>query len=154
LPNLSSNVVPVSTYLSRYYFNQKKYRKSLELLKYSWKINNEDLMTNELLLRNYIFINQQNDAHELAKDLLYKYPDNLTYAQLYFSLSRDLKLISEIELDPIIYISKNIDIHILFLNFMIETKGLNNSKVIEYVDFSISKFPDNLFLKNLFANIE
>ena len=154
LPNLSSNVVPVSTYLSRYYFNQKKYRKSLELLKYSLKINNEDLMTNELLLRNYIFINQQNDAHELAKDLLYKYPDNLTYAQLYFSLSRDLKLISEIELDPIIYVSKNIDIHILFLNFMIEIKGLNNSKVIEYVDFSISKFPDNLFLKNLFANIE
>lgn len=151
LPNLSFNVVPVSTYLSRYYFNQKKYRKSLELLKYSQKINNEDLMTSELLLRNYIFINQQNDAHELAKDLLYKYPDNLAYAQLYFSLSRDLKLISEIELDPIIYVSKNIDIHVLFLNVMIEMKGLNNSKVIEYVGFSISKFPDNVLLKNLFA---
>ena len=39
LPNLASNAVPISTYLSRYYFNEKKIYESIKLLNYSLSIN-------------------------------------------------------------------------------------------------------------------
>ena len=42
LPNLASNAVPISTYLSRYYFNEKKIYESIKLLNYSLNINKYD----------------------------------------------------------------------------------------------------------------
>ena len=91
-PNLSSNVVPVSTYISRYYFNDKNYIKSLSLLNYSIGINKNDLMTNELLLRNYIFTNNKDKAYELVKNLLTRYPNNKNYKEILQAISRDLNI--------------------------------------------------------------
>ena len=90
LPNLSSNVVPVSTYLSRYYFNQGNYYESIKLLDYSLEINKLDLMTNELMLRNYIFTNQINKALILVKDLLKMYPENKNYSNILLAITKDL----------------------------------------------------------------
>jgi hypothetical protein len=92
LPNLASNAVPISTYLSRYYFNEKKIYESIKLLNYSLSINKYDLMTKELQLKNYIFTNQNNKAYELVKDLLKKYPNNKNYLQILQAISRDLKI--------------------------------------------------------------
>ena len=91
-PNLSSNVVPVSTYISRYYFNDKNYIKSLSLLNYSIGINKNDLMTNELLLKNYIFTNNKDKAYELVKNLLTRYPNNKNYKEILQAISRDLNI--------------------------------------------------------------
>ncbi len=91
-PNLSSNVVPVSTYISRYYFNDKNYVKSLILLNYSIGINKNDLMTNELLLKNYIFTNNKDKAYELVKNLLTRYPNNKNYKEILQAISRDLNI--------------------------------------------------------------
>tara|TARA_Y200000002_G_scaffold77010_1_gene60565 strand:- start:13494 stop:15122 length:1629 start_codon:yes stop_codon:yes gene_type:complete len=90
IPNLSSNVVPISTYLSRYYFNEGNYYESIRLLDYSLEINKLDLMTNELMLRNYIFTNQSNKALILVKDLLKRYPDNKNYSNILSAISKDL----------------------------------------------------------------
>jgi O-antigen ligase len=92
LPNLTSNSVPISTYLSRYYFNEKKFYESIKLLNYSLSINKYDLMTKELQLKNYIFTNQNNKAYELVKDLLNKYPNNKNYLQIFQAISRDLEI--------------------------------------------------------------
>jgi len=92
LPNLASNSVPISTYLSRYYFNEKKFYESIKLLNYSLSINKYDLMTKELQLKNYIFTNQNNKAYELVKDLLNKYPNNKNYLQIFQAISRDLEI--------------------------------------------------------------
>jgi O-antigen ligase len=92
LPNLASNSVPISTYLSRYYFNEKKIYESIKLLNYSLSINKYDLMTKELQLKNYIFTNQNNKAYELVKDLLNKYPNNKNYLQIFQAISRDLEI--------------------------------------------------------------
>ena len=92
LPNLVSNSVPISTYLSRYYFNEKKFYESIKLLNYSLSINKYDLMTKELQLKNYIFTNQNNKAYELVKDLLNKYPNNKNYLQIFQAISRDLEI--------------------------------------------------------------
>jgi tetratricopeptide (TPR) repeat protein len=90
IPNLSSNVVPISTYLSRYYFNEGNYYESIRLLDYSLEINKLDLMTNELMLRNYIFTNQSNQALILVKDLLKKYPENKNYSNILLAILKDL----------------------------------------------------------------
>jgi O-antigen ligase len=92
LPNLASNAVPISTYLSRYYFNEKRFYESIKLLNYSLSINKYDLMTKELQLKNYIFTNQNNKAYELVKDLLNKYPNNKNYIQIFQAISRNLEI--------------------------------------------------------------
>ena len=91
IPNLSANGVPISTYISRYYFENKEYDKSLSLLKLSSKANYKDLMTQELLLKNYIFLGQNNNAVDLSKNLMEAYPENSLYAELYFSLISEQK---------------------------------------------------------------
>ena len=92
LPNLSSNSVPVSTYLSRYYFNETLFNESIKLLNYSLIANKYDLMTQELLLKNYIFTNQTNKAYDLVKNLLNKYPNNKNYSELFQAISRELEI--------------------------------------------------------------
>ena len=91
IPNLSANGVPVSTYISRYYFENKQYNKSLSLLNFSSKANYKDIMTQELLLKNYIFLGKNKLALDLLKELISIYPNNSAYNQLYFSLISDLK---------------------------------------------------------------
>lgn len=90
LPNLSVDVVPISTYLSRYYFNKNQFRESLNLLNYSLKVNRFDLLTRELLLKNYIFTDQKEKAFKLAKDLVFDFPENKDYKLLLHSISNDL----------------------------------------------------------------
>ena len=90
LPNLASNVVPISTYLSRYYFNEKEYYESIRLLDYSLELNSFDLISNELMLKNYIFTNQNNKAYDLVKDLIDRYPENRNYSNILLALSKEL----------------------------------------------------------------
>jgi len=90
LPNLASNVVPISTYLSRYYFNEKEYYESIRLLNYSLDLNKFDLMSNELMLKSYIFTNQNYKAYNLAKDLIDRYPENRNYSNILLALSKEL----------------------------------------------------------------
>ena len=142
LPNIAVNTVPISTYLSRYYFEEKDYRKSLELLSYSLKVNKYDFLTKELLLKNYIFLNQKENAYTLVKSLINDYPNNFTYGQIYFSLVLDLNKFDELVADRIIYKSNNINIHRLFFSTL-EKRGLNNEDYFEeFFKYSKSVFPD------------
>ena len=92
VPNLSANGVPLSTYISRYHFENKEYNKSLSLLNLSSKANYKDLMTQELLLKNYIFLGKNNLALEMSKKLMSIYPENSLYSEIYYSLISDEKL--------------------------------------------------------------
>ena len=89
LPNLASNVVPISTYLSRYYFNEKNYYESMRLLDYSLELNQFDLMSNELMLKNYIFTNQTNKALILVKELIKRYPENKNYSNILLAILKE-----------------------------------------------------------------
>ncbi len=91
IPNLSANGVPISTYVSRYYFENKEYDKSLSLLKSSSKANYKDLMTQELLLKNYIFLGKKDLAVKLSRNLMEAYPENSLYSEIYFSLIAEQK---------------------------------------------------------------
>ena len=141
-PNLSANTVPISSYLSRYYFQEKNYNKSLELLKYAEKANNYDLITKELLLRNYLFLDYKESALNSARELIFLYPNNQTYGQLYFSLISDLRRWNELLDNPIIYLSDDILIHKIFFETLKKNDEMENDLIIRLKKFSSEKFPN------------
>ena len=141
-PNLAANTVPISSYLSRYYFQEKKYTKSLELLKYAEKANRNDLITKELLLRNYLFLDYKESALNSAQELIYLYPNNQTYGQLYFSLISDLRRWNELLDNPIIYLSDDILIHKIFFETLDKNDEIEDDMIIRLKTFSSEKFPN------------
>ena len=101
-----------------------------------------DFLTKELLLKNYIFLNQKENAYTLVKNLINDYPNKYTYGQIYFSLVLDLNKFDELVADKIIYKSNNINIHRLFFSTL-EKRGLNNEDYFEeFFKYSKSVFPD------------
>ena len=141
-PNLAANTVPISSYLSRYYFQEKNYNKSLELLKYAEKANKYDLITKELLLRNYLFLDYKESALNSARELIFLYPNNHTYGQLYFSLISDLRRWNELLDNPIIYLSDDILIHKIFFETLEKNDEIENDLIIRLKKFSSEKFPN------------
>ncbi len=141
-PNLAANTVPISSYLSRYYFQEENYTKSLELLEYAEKANKHDLITKELLLRNYLFLDYKESAFYSVKELIYLYPNNQTYGQLYFSLISDLKKWDELLDNPIIYFSDNYLIHEMFLQTIEKHNSIDFNLKTELKRYSTEKFAD------------
>ncbi len=144
-PNLAANTVPISSYLSRYYFQEENYTKSLELLKYAEKANKHDLITKELLLRNYLFLNYKESAFTSVKGLLYLYPNNQTYGQLYFSLISDLKKWDELSDNPIIYLSDDYLIHKMFFETIEKHSGIDFNLKTKLKRYSMEKLQTQSF---------
>ena len=142
IPNLAANAVPISSYISRYYFQNNNLNKSLELLKYSQKANSNDLITKELLLRNYLFIDYKESAFNSAKELIFLYPNNQTYGQLYFALISDLKKWNELLDSPIIYLSDDILIHKMFFETLEKNDEIESDLIIRLKKYSSEKFPN------------
>jgi hypothetical protein len=144
-PNLAANTVPISSYLSRYYFQEKKYTKSLELLKYAEKANRNDLITKELLLRNYLFLDYKESALNFAQELIFLYPNNQIYGQLYFSLISDLRQWNKLLDNPIIYLSDDILIHKMFFETLEKNDEIESELIIRLQKYSLEKFPNIKF---------
>ena len=145
LPNLSANTAPISSYLSRYYFELGDKGKAQELLEYSVLANKNDLLTKELMLRNYIFLNRDEEAFKIAKELIFLYPNNETYGNLYFLYISKLKKYDELYMNPIIYFSNNLKIHLSFYSTLREEETFNNNSVSRLVRYSESIFPNKKF---------
>lgn len=144
IPNLTSNAVPVSSYLSRYFFELGDYKNSEKLLKNSLKANKNDLITKELLLKNNIFLNKNQEAFKIAKELIFFNPENINYAQLYFSLVKDLSLTDEILISPVIYKSNNLFIHRLY-HQTASILIIKNDEYFQHLNYSRIKFPNSSF---------
>lgn len=145
LPNLSANTAPVSSYLSRYYFELGDKDKAQELLEYSVLANKNDLLTKELMLRNYIFLNRDEEAFKIAKELIFLYPNNETYGNFYFLYISKLNKYDELYMNPIIYFSNNLKIHLSFHSTLREEETFNNNNVSKLVRYSESIFPNKKF---------
>ena len=85
-PNLTSNTVPLSTYLSRYYINDNDFNKANQLLRKSQLNNPNDLITKELQLRLSIQVGDYQKSLDQLNFLMSRYPNN----QLYFKLFNDI----------------------------------------------------------------
>ena len=145
LPNLSANTAPISSYLSRYYFELGDKDKAQELLEYSILANKNDLLTKELMLRNYIFLNRDEEAFEIAKELIFLYPNNETFGNFYFLYISKLKKYDELYMNPIIYFSNNLKIHLSFYSTLREEGAFNKNSFNKLVRYSESIFPNKKF---------
>ena len=150
IPNLSANTVPVSTYLSRYFININDYEKALTLLEDSYKANQNDLMTNELLLKVFLFKQNNYLAYKKAKELFFNYYNNENYAELYFSLAINFNLINEVLSSDILIKSENVKVHRIFFQKIIKLNTLENDVVKESLKYSVNKFPQDKYLEELF----
>ena len=145
LPNLSANTAPISSYLSRYYFELGDKDKAQELLEYSVLANKNDLLTKELMLRNYIFLNRDEEAFKIAEELIFLYPNNETYGNFYFLYISKLKKYDELYMNPIIYFSNNLKIHLSFYSTLREEEKFNKNSFNKLVRYSESVFPNKKF---------
>ena len=142
---MSTNTAPISSYLSRYYFELGDKGKAQELLEYSVLANKNDLLTKELMLRNYIFLNRDEEAFKIAKELIFLYPNNETYGNFYFLYTSKLKKYDELYMNPIIYFSNNLKINLSFYSTLREDEKFNNNSVSRLVRYSESIFPNKKF---------
>ncbi len=85
-PNLTSNTVPLSTYISRYYINDNDFTMANQLLRKAQLNNPNDLMTKELQLRVSIQFGNYQESLDQLNFLMSRYPNN----QLYFQLFNDI----------------------------------------------------------------
>jgi len=154
IPNLAANTVPISTYLSRYFININNYEKADILLENSYKANKNDLMTNELLLKVFLFTNNNDAAYKKAKELLFTYYNNETYAELYFSLAINLNLINEVLSSDILIRSDNVKVHRVFFQKITNLNNLESKTIREYLKYSVNKFPNDEYLESLFFNLD
>lgn len=154
VPNISANVVPISSYLSRYYINVKNYEKALYLLENSYKANKNDLMTNELLLKVFFFTNKNYAAYKKAKELLFTYYNNENYAELYFSLAINLNLINEVLSSDILIKSDNVKVHRIFFQKILNLNVLEGYVIKEYLKYSLEKFPNDEYLESLLLTLD
>tara|TARA_B100000214_G_scaffold142318_1_gene101828 strand:- start:206 stop:1390 length:1185 start_codon:yes stop_codon:yes gene_type:complete len=154
IPNIAANVVPISTYLSRYYININNYEKALDLLEDSYKANPNDLITNELLLKVYLFTNNNYSAYKKAKELFSSYYNNENYAELYFSLAIDLSLIEEALSSNVLIKSENVIVHRIFFEKILNRNILKDSVIKEYLKYSVEKFPKDENLKSLLLTLD
>ena len=58
MPNLSSNTIPISAYLARYYINASEFLKAQELINYSILSNPHDVLTKQLQMSLHLTKNK------------------------------------------------------------------------------------------------
>jgi len=154
IPSLSSNAVPMSSYIARYFININDYEKALKLLERSYQANRYDLITNELLLKVFIFTNRDDQAYKKAKELFFDYYNNENYAELYFTFALKLNLINEMFSSNIITKSDNVKVHRMFFQNILKSGNIKIEIVRESLRMSARKFPQDKYLNNLLINLK
>ena len=147
---INNKSIPNKQYLWINKTNINNYEKALSLLENSYKANQNDLMTNELLLKVFLFKQNNYLAYKKAKELFFNYYNNENYAELYFSLAINFNLINEVLSSDILIKSENVKVHRIFFQKIIKLNTLENDVVKESLKYSVNKFPQDKYLEELF----
>ncbi|MDA9850540.1 O-antigen ligase family protein [Flavobacteriaceae bacterium] len=153
MPNLSSNTIPISAYLARYYINTSEFLKAQELINYSILSNPHDVLTKQLQMSLHLTKNKFFDAFEISKELLYNDMNNKLYSEIYFSLIQELKLEEEIINSRLIYSTNNLNIHKLFFDTYIKVGKDNLKDLKSLLEHSIKVHPSEIYFKEIFNAI-
>lgn len=149
MPNLSSNTIPISAYLARYYINASEFLKAQELLNYSISSNPHDVLTKQLQMSVYLTENKFFDAFEISKELLYNDMNNELYIEVYFTLIQELKLADEIINSKLIYSTDNLNIHKLFFDSYIKLGKVNLDDLKSLLEYSIKVHPNEIYFEEI-----
>ena len=154
LPNLSSNTIPIATYIARYRIHNNDYEKALKLLNYSSQYNPYDILTKKLSLEANLLVKNFKKSLLLSKELFTGSVDNELYAEIYFSLAAELNRAEEFTDSDIILYSENKKIHKLFYQNYLKLNQFNPEVLKSLLAISIKKFPTEIFFQNLLNSMD
>jgi len=154
LPNLSSNTIPIATYIARYRIHNNDYEKALKLLNYSSQYNPYDILTKKLSLEANLLVKNFKKSLVLSKELFAGNVDNELYAEIYFSLAAELNIAEEFTDSDITLYSENKKIHKLFYQNYLKLNQFNPEVLKSLLAISIKKFPTEIFFQNLLNSMD
>ena len=144
LPNLTSNTVPFSSYIARYYLNFSEYSKADQLIDIGINYNPYLSYPRDIKLQSLLEQNNLLEALRVSKYQLYNSNQTEVYLQIIFSISSELNLENEfIDLyDKIMSLNKSDLLVEYFLNYK-KVNGLNQTTFNKLLFQSIAAFPKN-----------
>tara|TARA_B100001057_G_scaffold173802_2_gene174550 strand:- start:20390 stop:22171 length:1782 start_codon:yes stop_codon:yes gene_type:complete len=144
LPNLTSNTVPFSSYIARYYLNFSEYSKADQLIDIGINYNPYLSYPRDIKLQSLLEQNNLLEALRVAKYQLYNSNQTEAYLQIIFSISSELNLENEfVDLYDKILSLNNSDLLVeYFLNYK-KINGLNQTNFNKLLFQSIAVFPKN-----------
>lgn len=153
IPNLAANTVPIATYMSKYYIEENKNQKALELLEYAIKINPFDILTKELLLSVYLSQLDYLNSFEISRDLFHSDSTNEVYAEIYFFTANKLNFSNEILNSDFLNKTESIEIQKLFYNSLEDMTGIDLVKLTKELLLNISKYPKDDFFTDFLSTL-
>lgn len=153
LPSLSSNTVPLDTYISRYYFEENDNKNALKFSYSGYNLNPHLKYTKEQYLKALLLNNEFNKALEISRKLFYQDSNNEVYAETYLDLLFiNSKLIEVEELFFNLLKSSQENLIVKLLNYYSNLTVKNLDFLSEALFQSASQFPNNSSIKSLSKN--
>jgi hypothetical protein len=154
-PNLSSNTVPFSSYLARYYINNNKFETADGLIEYGINSNPFLSYTQDLKLQSLLMQNKYIQALRQVKLILKKSNDPELYFDIFFNICLSLNLEQElINAYPLINDSNN---EVLIVKFFTNYSSLQNYDKEIFKDLIIKeiiRYPENDDLNQLYNKVK
>jgi hypothetical protein len=154
-PNLSSNTVPFSSYLARYYINNNEFETADGLIEYGINSNPFLSYTQDLKLQSLLMQNKYIQALRQVKLILKKSNDSELYFDIFFNICLSLNLEQElINAYPLINDSNN---EALIVKFFTNYSSLQNYDKEIFKDLIIKeriRYPENDDLNQLYNKVK
>lgn len=154
-PNLSSNTVPFSSYLARYYINNSDFENADALIEYGINSNPFLSYTQDLKLQSLLMQNKYIQALREVKIILKNSNDSELYFDIFFNICLSLNLEQElIDLYPLINDSND---EVLIVKFFTNYSSLQKYDKEIFKDLIINeilRYPENDDLTQLFNKVK
>ena len=154
-PNLSSNTVPFSSYLARYYINNNDFENADVLIEYGINSNPFISYSKDLKLQSLLMQNKFIQALRQVKLLLKNSNDSELYFDIFFNICLSLNLEQElINIYPLINDSNN---EVLIVKFFKNYTGLQQYDKEIFRDLIIKeiiRYPENDDLNQLYNKVK
>ena len=154
-PNLSSNTVPFSSYISRYYLNQEDYIKADMMIDYGIGVNPYLSYSKDLKLQSLLMQNKLLQALQEVKYILSNRVNSELYFDIFFTLSQQLNLENEfINIYPLISEIGDEVLTVKYFSYYNNLMTFNKDKFIELISKAIIQFPKSSELNILLLNLK
>ena len=154
-PNLSSNTVPFSSYLARYYINNSDFENADALIEYGINSNPFLSYTQDLKLQSLLMQNKYIQALREIKIILKNSNDSELYFDIFFNICLSLNLEQElINIYPLINDSNNEVLIVKFYTNYSSLQQYNKEIFRDLIIKEIKRYPENDDLNQLYNKVK
>ena len=154
-PNLSSNTVPFSSYLARYYINNNDFDNADTLIEYGINSNPFLSYTQDLKLQSLLMQNKFIQALRHVKLVLKTSNDSELYFDIFFNICLSLNLEQEfIDIYPLINDSNNELLVVKFFKNYFELQQYDKEIFKDLIIKEIITYPENSDLNQLYNKVK